>query len=300
VVLIQFGEHLARTSLQLVQGFDRRWVVTSVGRVHLLERHGPGPLPPVVLLHGLSSAGVHYLRVTPHLKAVSRVLLPDLPGHGFSDMPASFTGASMLGGLIEALDEVIDRPVVLAGTSLGGYMAIRYALVRPQNVAGLLVAAPAGAAMAAEELQALRARFELKTHRDAVQFVDALFARPKLARHVIALGLRKYFSLPQTVAVLQQMQLAQLLTPAELARLTMPMLFLWGAAERILPSTNLEFFRAHLPPHARIEVLSHWGHSGFLDDPKGFALSVVRFAAQLIGMSHRDLDRLDPEHRVWR
>jgi len=258
----------------------------------VLERRGDGPLPPVVLLHGLSSAGVHYVRVTPHLRSVSRLLLPDLPGHGFSDMPASLTGADLLTGSLETLDAVIDRPVILSGNSLGGYVAIRYALARPEKVGGLMIAAPAGALMDAAELEALRARFLLATHRDALDFVDALFARPRRSRHLIAMGLRKYFALPQTKAVLAELHVSRLFTPEEIASLKVPVLFLWGAAERILPASNRAFFETHLPAHARLEYPPGWGHSGFLDDPRGFAARVVRFAAELAGLSTDEAERL--------
>ena len=87
-------------------------------------------MTPLVLLHGLSSAGVHYIRSLRHLGAVSQVLLPDLPGHGFSDTPERLDEASLLFGLFEALDQLIDKPAVLCGNSLGGYTAIRYALAR--------------------------------------------------------------------------------------------------------------------------------------------------------------------------
>jgi pimeloyl-ACP methyl ester carboxylesterase len=247
----------------------------------MLERNnGRGQLPPVVLIHGLSSAGVHYLRVTPHLSAFSRVVLPDLPGHGFSQMPPRLSGESLLEGTYESLDAAIDQPAIIAGTSLGGYVAMRYALARPHKVRALMVAAPAGASMSREDLATLRSRFDLRTHRQAVAFVDALFARPVFFRHVVAMGLRKYFSLPQTLAVLEELRDSHLFTPDQLNELTMPMLFLWGDAERILPPSNLEFFRAHLPPHARVELTPGWGHSGFRDDPRGYASRLTLFAAE--------------------
>jgi pimeloyl-ACP methyl ester carboxylesterase len=247
----------------------------------MLERNNErGQLPPVVLIHGLSSAGVHYLRVTPHLRAFSRVVLPDLPGHGFSQMPPRLSGDNLLEGTYESLDAAIDEPAIIAGTSLGGYVAMRYAMARPHKVRALMVAAPAGASMSTEDLSALRARFDLKTHRQAVAFVDALFARPQFFRHVVAMGLRKYFSLPQTLAVLEELRASHLFTPAQLSELAMPMLFLWGDAERILPPSNLEFFRTHLPPHAQVELTAGWGHSGFLDDPRGFASRLTMFAAE--------------------
>jgi pimeloyl-ACP methyl ester carboxylesterase len=279
--MIGLGEHLARTSLCLLQGYSGRLISTSVGRVHVLETVGKGNLPPLVLLHGLSAAGVHFFPLLRHFKQMSRVVVPDLPGHGFSDTPAQLDEASMLDGLFEALDQVIDRPSLLCGNSLGGYTAIRYALARPEKVAGLLLASPAGASMGPDELLALRERFRLASHQDALDFADALFARRSRIRHLYAMGLRRYFALPQTLAVLDSMSLTQLFTPTQLQSLAMPVLLVWGGAERILPATQLQFFQANLPTHARIERPPQWGHSPFLDDPRGFAKRVVAFATEL-------------------
>jgi pimeloyl-ACP methyl ester carboxylesterase len=220
------------------------------------------------------------LRVTPHLKAFSRVVLPDLPGHGFSEMPAPLTSETLLSGTFESLDAEIQAPAVIAGTSLGAYVAIRYALARPHKVRALMLAAPAGAAMSIDELAAFRARFELKTHRDALAFVDALFARPNFFRHVVAMGLRQYFTQPQTLAVLAELRAHMLFTADEVSTLKAPLLFLWGDAERILPSGNLDFFLKNLPAHARVERPAGWGHGGFLDDPRGFAARLTRFATE--------------------
>lgn len=252
-----------------------------MGTVHALEKWQPGPLPPLVLLHGLSSAGVHYYRMLAHLKPMARVLLPDLPGHGFSEVPAPFNEASMLTGLFEALDALLDRPAVLCGNSLGGYTALRYALAHPDKVLGLVLASPAGASMGAEELQVLREKFELTSHRDALNFADALFARRSRMRHLYAMGLRRYFRLPQTLAVLNGMTLSHLFAPGQLKALAMPVLLLWGGAERILPDSHLRFFIDQLPPQTVVERPPNWGHSPFLDDPRGFAQRVVRFAEAL-------------------
>jgi len=264
-----------------VQGYSHRYVPTSVGRVHVLEKKQRGPLPPLVLLHGLSSAGVHYYRMLKHLSQMSRVLLPDLPGHGFSEAPPKIDEASMMAGLFETLDRLIDQPAVLCGNSLGGYTALRYALARPHKVVGLVLASPGGASMGAEELAVLRDRFRIKNHTAALDFTDALFARRSRIRHVYAMGLRRYFSLPQTLAVLDGMSLSHMFVPGQLKVLTMPVLLLWGGAERILPPSHLQFFTDNLPAHTVIERPPNWGHSPFLDDPRGFARRLVAFAKTL-------------------
>lgn len=277
-----FAEHLARASLRSLAGFKARYVHTSAGAVHVLEAPGRGPLPPLVLLHGLSSAGVDFLPILGHLRhAVSRVVLPDLPGHGFSTGHAPADLALLRQSLREVLDAVIDAPALVFGNSLGGYAGIQYALERPQKVRALMLASPAGAAMGETELEALKAVFELNSHGEALAFIDRVLARPSALRHAMAWGLRRRLRAPGVRSVLQVAHTSQLLTAEELRRLAPPLLLIWGQAERVLPPQHLDFFRAHLPPHARIEEPRGFGHSPFLDDPRALAELMLAFAREV-------------------
>lgn len=277
------AEHVARASLRWLKGYTSRHVETSVGRVHVLEVEGRGARPPVVLLHGLSSAGVHFLPMLGALHGrFSRIILPDLPGHGFSELPRRPGPAGFHDATFEALDQIVEAPAVFFGNSLGGYAAIRYAVARPERVRGLFVASPAGAEMTGEELEALRALFRLRGHRDALAFIDRLLARPGWARHVLAWGIRRQFKRPEVEIVLRVAAAEQLLTPEDLARLEMPTVLWWGRHERILPARNLEFFRAHLPAHARVEEPEGFGHSPFLDDPQAVVRRLAAFGDEVI------------------
>ncbi len=72
--MVAFSDHLARATLQ-ARFFRSRRVRTSVGRMHLLEAEGHGRLPPLVLLHGLSSTGSHYLPLVGHVRPHVRRLV---------------------------------------------------------------------------------------------------------------------------------------------------------------------------------------------------------------------------------
>ncbi len=281
--MVGLAEHVARTSLRLLKGYSTRYVATSAGRVHVLEAPGEGMLPPLVLLHGLSSAGVHFLpMLAPLQRAFSRIVIPDLPGHGFSETPLSFGANSLRQGLFEALEAVTHgRPSLLFGNSLGGYGAIRYALDRPERVRALLLASPAGAEMSDLELEDLRRTFRLTAHGDALAFIDRLLARRSRIRHLYAWGLRHQLRRREVESVLSAASVEHLLTAEELQRITQPLLFLWGKEERILPARHLAFFRKHLPAHAEIHEPEAWGHSPFLDDAGAVAKRLVTFAEGL-------------------
>ncbi len=118
------------------------------GRERHVAFHDAGEGTPVVLLHGLGEHAGYWSENVPGLLAGGvRVVVPDLLGHGRSDKPrANAYGpgaqAALVRGLLDAL-EVTD-PVVLVGHSMGGQIALRFALAWPDRVKRLLLLAPAG------------------------------------------------------------------------------------------------------------------------------------------------------------
>ena len=57
------------------------------------------------------------------------VIAPDLPGHGFSDMPKLFDNDSVIDLLVELVVKVVgDMRIHVCGHSLGGYLAARVSL----------------------------------------------------------------------------------------------------------------------------------------------------------------------------
>ncbi len=274
------------------QGLRSRWLETSVGRIHLLDGEGRGQLPPIVLLHGFSANAISYLgllrRFGPH---ASRLIVPDSPGHGFSELPRQgLTRDTMLAGMFEVLDHVIDEPAIVLGTSMGGFGAIRYAAARPDKVRGLVLVCPGGAPMSREALARFTDTFRVPRHADALRFVDRMLASsPPGLRHLLAHGIRGRFTNPRMQSLLGSLEPEDLLRPDELAALSMPTLMLWGRQEMILPPDHLDFFRRHLPQHAQVEVWDRFGHCGYLEQPGPVSRRVLEFArTTLWAQSARD------------
>lgn len=269
----------------MLQGYRSRSLSTSVGEVHVLEAEGRGTLPTLVLLHGFSSAGVHYFPLLHLLRRrVRRIVLPDLPAHGFSSSPrGGIRGATILDGLTEALDRVIEdkEPAIVFGNSLGGVAGIRYALARPERVRGLILCSPTGAAMDAEEIAEFSRLFRIDSHGAALDFVDRVMSKSGPMRQLLAWGLRRKFQAPEMQALIASITPEDMLDPAVLRTLRPPTLLLWGRDERLLPTSHLEFFRQNLPPHARIEEPFGVGHTPYLEDPARLARDILRFADTL-------------------
>ena len=99
---------------------------------------------PVVLLHGFTDSWHSFRLVLPGLADHARCLAPDQRGHGRSAGPADDYSAVAYAADAAAFVEALGLgPVALVGHSMGGLVARKVALARPDLVEKLvLVAAP--------------------------------------------------------------------------------------------------------------------------------------------------------------
>ncbi|MDQ2910740.1 MAG: alpha/beta fold hydrolase [Actinomycetota bacterium] len=123
-------------------GFEERFAEARGCRLRYLVG---GEGEPLMLVHGLGGAASNWLALAPLLLPGRRVLVPDLPGHGGSEpLPA----APNLNAYADRLALVAERegfsPAVVVGHSLGGVIALRLAIRRPDGVSRLVLAAAAG------------------------------------------------------------------------------------------------------------------------------------------------------------
>lgn len=111
--------------------------VRAAGLSTALLEGGEGA--PVVLLHGPGESALKWGSVLSGLVGANRVVAPDLPAHGGTEVPATFDAEltnAWLGDLIAA---TCDRPPLLVGHVLGGAIAARFAIERGERLAGLVL-----------------------------------------------------------------------------------------------------------------------------------------------------------------
>jgi haloacetate dehalogenase len=126
----------------LYPGFASRWLDTKAGRI--FARTG-GHGPPLLLLHGYPQTNVMWHRVAPALAQRFTLVLPDLPGYGWSDAPAPdgghapYTKRAMAGAMIDVMEALGHGRFLLAGHDRGGRVAYRLALDHPGRLEKLAV-----------------------------------------------------------------------------------------------------------------------------------------------------------------
>lgn len=119
------------------------WADMPVGRVHY-KSIGTGPT--VVLVHNSGMWGGIWDEWVPLLTQKFRVIVPDLPGFGLTGPVAGgdYSYDALAHFLCDFVEQLAEPPVHLVGLSLGGQLAWRCALLKPDLVASLVLINPTG------------------------------------------------------------------------------------------------------------------------------------------------------------
>jgi len=121
----------------LFPGFASHWIDTSIGKIFA---RGGGSGPPLLLLHGYTETNVMWHRVAPALAARFSLVIPDLPGYGWSAVPeadenhAPYDKRAMAKAMVEVMESLGHVRFRLAGHDRGGRVAYRLALDHPGRV----------------------------------------------------------------------------------------------------------------------------------------------------------------------
>ncbi len=124
---------------QLLEGLDitEQTIDLAGNRTAVLET---GDGPPLVLLHGPGEFKERWIRVLPGLSRTHSVIAPDFPGHGQSDTHPDGLDADRIFAWLDALiDQQCSGRPVLVGHILGGSVAARYAVSRPDKLDRLVL-----------------------------------------------------------------------------------------------------------------------------------------------------------------
>ena len=249
------------------------------------------------MLHGIGTSALEWNRAMPALARGRSVYAPDLLQPERERDHAGYSPASLAGFVAEFMDAVGIERASVVGNSLGGLVALRFALSHPPRVDALGLVDSAGLgrevtpALSSATLPGLgeTAIYWAKTPVGAAQRsmmrAPLLFALPSSAppewlAEQYRLGLSSGFmettlaALRSHVSPLGQREGEILLD--ELPRLEMPTLVVWGASDRVVPLRHAHDAVARLR-NGSLEILPGCGHLPHAECPKRFAEVLNRF-----------------------
>ncbi|MEU5104935.1 MULTISPECIES: alpha/beta fold hydrolase [unclassified Streptomyces] len=251
------------------------------GKKIFVAQTGDGP--PVLLLHGggPGASGVsNYSRNIAELAQKYRVIVPDLPGYGRSTKGVD--GTDPFGYLADNVRRLLDRlgldKAHFVGNSYGGACALRLALDTPDRVGRMVLMGPGGVGttrlfVPTPGLSSLlnyctgegpsRLKLE-KFIRDYLVFnaaqvpdeiIDARY-RDSIDPEVIANPPLRRPSGPKALRTLWKMDFTR---DARLARLSVPTLVLWGAADRVNRPSGGRMLAGRMP-NCDLYMVANTGH----------------------------------------
>jgi pimeloyl-ACP methyl ester carboxylesterase len=116
---------------------------TVAGLKVFYREAGPADAPVLVLLHGFPSSSHMFRNLIPALADRYRVIAPDLPGFGLSDMPSPadfpYSFATFAGVVDQLLVQLGAEHYALYVMDYGAPVGFRLALLHPERVSALVI-----------------------------------------------------------------------------------------------------------------------------------------------------------------
>ena len=218
---------------------------------------------------------------------MTRVITPDLRGHGRSQVaPGPFTMEQHADDLAALLDHLRVRHAVVAGLSMGGYVAFAFWRRYPERVRGLILAdtraEPDSAAIRIGRDAASARVQQTGAAAYADEMLPRLLAPASLANMKIVGAVRKMMAeqpVEGIVGALGGLR-DRVDSRATLPTITVPTLVIAGDADVITPPADARALAAAIPG-ARLAVILRAGHLSPLENPRAFNAAVRPFLSGL-------------------
>lgn len=253
------------------------WAVTSVADNESHLERGQGE--SVVLIHGLFGHPANWLGIMVALADRFWMHAPQLPiGYRPGRQASDFDAFHVLTDSVVAyMDEQGIERATVGGNSLGGQVAIDLCLRYPERAERLVLTGSAGLFERDLGTNGMpRVDREWIRHKAAEVFYDADHITDDLVDQVEEmLADRDYRRFMLRVAKATRAYNVR----AELGRLELPTLIVWGRDDRITPTDVAEEFASELP-NARLVLLDACGHAPPIEQPGPFSRILRDFLSE--------------------
>lgn len=242
--------------------------------------HGRPGGAPVLFLHGYTDSWFSFSRVLPLLPMDIRAIVPHQRGHGDSDRPEGpYTIDAFARDAVELMEALGLDSAIIAGHSMGSFVARRMAEIAPGRVRGLVLI---GSARAARNEATLGLANEVLGVRDPVdrRFIRE-FQMSCVQRDVPEEFMDRVIEESAKVpARLWKDVLAALLEAPPPAASPCPTLIVGGDCDSVFSAAEQRALADHIP-HADFRLYEQVGHSPQWEVPEQFTRDLVEFVRRI-------------------
>ncbi len=252
--------------------------------------------PVVVLVHGFPADGAMWREIVPLLAADFQVLVPDLPGVGNSSFQGEEISIEELADSIAALiDHLQIRKSVIAGHSMGGYIALAFAARYPEKLNGLSLIHSTAKADDNEKKNGRRKSIELIRKGGREAFIEAsvppLFADAFQKAHPEVMKVQQIQAMQVNSETLIAFYNAMINRPDRLDVLVhtaFPVQWIIGAQDGLIPPRKV-LQQTILANVNFVMIYPNSGHMSMLEEPQQLAHDIVSFLTYCNARQTEDL-----------
>lgn len=268
-----------RKSAEKLGSCDPQWLKTGLRPEIQVSRPEPtgksqeeeDRKPEMLLMHGLFGALSNWDSTIPLFEKFSKPIAVEFP---ITTAHRSEVKVKSLAVMTEFyIRENSFEPVALCGNSLGGHVALRLCLTRPELVDCLILSGASG--LYEHSVDALPVRPDRKFVRDHMHrvFKNSQFITDEAVEEI-------YQILTSRASTLNLIHAARSAKKDNLEKLLnqikVPTLLLWGEEDEITTMNVAETFH-RLIPNSELVSIKNCGHAPMIEHPEWFAENVKRF-----------------------
>lgn len=264
--------------------FMKSVVLPSRIRIPYVEQ-GNDEGVPVVFLHGTSDSWRSFEPLLPLLPRSIHAFVPTQRGHGDADRPPSgYTPGDFAADLAAFMDAVGLDAAVIAGHSMGGSIAQRFAIDHPERTLGLVLIASlttlrGNAAMEDFYATAVSGLTDPVDYEFVREFQVSTTARPLPAAFLNTV-VEESRKVPAHVWRAAFEGLLQLDVADDLPKISAPTLILWGDRDSVVPATEKDAL-ADAIAGSQLIVYPGVGHALHWESPDRCVADLVRFCDRM-------------------
>jgi len=263
---------------QVVQPLPPQQTVTVHG--HKIAYYESGKGSAVILIHGLGADSRHWAANVDALSQSFRVIALDQIGYGQSDKPLMrYTIENFADYLHGFMVEAKIPKASLVGNSLGGWVALDFAIRHPQRVEKLVLVDAAGLRPAAalkmpggelKHLSPLSIRWFFDLMEANKEWATTDLGPNAFERHVQN---GDSYTVASSVA---EMATGNEFEDKKLGKVRAPTLIIWGRDDMLIPIAMGEQFHKEIA-HSKMTLIEGTGHIPMVGKPAEFNEAVEKF-----------------------